>query len=63
MSITTFHPSSLVELAPELPALAHALTEEQHQQQLDEQQRQVNPQGWLTTSAVLHSHYMSTKLL
>jgi hypothetical protein len=42
MSVSTYHPSSLVETAlPLLPPLAEALTEEQHQQQLDEQQRQV----------------------
>eukprot|EP00878_Enallax_costatus_P038356 GHUV01043567.1.p1 GENE.GHUV01043567.1~~GHUV01043567.1.p1 ORF type:complete len:187 (+),score=81.30 GHUV01043567.1:1956-2516(+) len=40
MSITSYHPSSLVELVPQLPPLADALTEEQHQQQLDEEQRQ-----------------------
>lgn len=41
MSITTYHPSSLVEQVPQLPPLAEALTEEQHQQQLGEQQKQV----------------------
>jgi hypothetical protein len=43
MSVTTYHPASLVETAPLLlPPLAEALTEEQHKQQLDEQQRQVS---------------------
>lgn len=42
LSVTTYHPSSLAEVAPAvLPPLAEALTEEQHQQQLDDQQRQV----------------------
>lgn len=40
LSLTTFHPRSLVEAPPAcLPPLAEALTEAQHQQQLDEQQR------------------------
>lgn len=42
LSITTYHPSSLVEVPPLLlPPLLAALTEQQHQQQLDEQQQQV----------------------
>jgi hypothetical protein len=42
LSITTYHPSSLVEVPPLLlPPLSEALTDQQHQQQLDEQQRQV----------------------
>eukprot|EP00879_Flechtneria_rotunda_P014718 GHRR01015379.1.p1 GENE.GHRR01015379.1~~GHRR01015379.1.p1 ORF type:complete len:276 (+),score=103.63 GHRR01015379.1:522-1349(+) len=44
MSISTYHPSSLVQLVPKLPPLAEALTEEQRQQQLDEQQRQLEEQ-------------------
>lgn len=40
VSLTTFHPCSLVEAPPaSLPPLAEALTEAQHQQRLDEQQR------------------------
>lgn len=46
MSVSTYHPTSLVETAPLLlPPLAEALTEEQHKQQLDEQQRQVSSVG------------------
>ncbi len=42
LSITTYHPSSLVEVPPvSLPPLSEALTEQQHQLELDEQQRQV----------------------
>ncbi|WIA37628.1 hypothetical protein OEZ86_014529 [Tetradesmus obliquus] len=45
MSVSTYHPTSLVETAPLLlPPLAEALTEEQHKQQLDEQQRQLEEQ-------------------
>eukprot|EP00775_Hariotina_reticulata_P005753 gene5752-5993_t len=40
LSLTSYQPTSLVELVPILPPLAEALTEEQHQQELDEQQRQ-----------------------
>ena len=42
MSVTSFHPTELVELPPVLPPLAGAITEAQHQQQLDVQQRQVS---------------------
>jgi hypothetical protein len=46
LSITTYHPSSLVEVPPvSLPPLSEALTEQQHQQELDEQQRQVRSAG------------------
>jgi hypothetical protein len=43
LSITTYHPSSLVEVPfKPLPPLSEALTEQQHQLEQDEQQRQVN---------------------
>jgi hypothetical protein len=46
MSITTYHPSSLVEVPPlTLAPLSEAVTEQQHQQELDEQQRQVSQPG------------------
>jgi hypothetical protein len=46
LSITTYHPTSLVEVPPvSLPPLSEALTEQQHQQELDEQQRQVKSAG------------------
>ncbi len=41
MSVTSHHPGDLVETAPQLPPLQDAITEEEHQQQLNEEQRQV----------------------
>lgn len=54
MSITTYHPTSLVELVPQLPPLADALTEEQHQLQLDEEQRQVRLHAMRELPLALH---------
>jgi hypothetical protein len=48
LSLTTFHPRSLVEVPPPaLPPLAEALTEAQHTQQLNEQQRRVGLARWM----------------
>lgn len=41
MSVTSRNPSDLVEVAPPIPPLARAITEEQHQQQLDAASKQV----------------------
>jgi len=39
--VTSNHPGDVVELAPQLPSLQEAATEEQHQLSVEEQQKQV----------------------
>jgi hypothetical protein len=53
MNLTAYRANSLVELVPALPPLAEALTEEQHQQELDEQQRQVSGADCASSSGQL----------
>ena len=53
--MTSNHPGDVVELAPQLPSLQEAATQEQHQLSVEEQQKQVcyaPPNIWLR---ILHT--------
>jgi hypothetical protein len=46
MSVEQAHPLDIVEIAPGIPSLNDAMTEEQHAEVVSEEQRKVSGAGW-----------------